>query len=211
MTLSRWLLRGWCVVVALGVGLAELEWSALVATALLVGVFACLATAAAMLPPSHGGLLGRRRWTSCLLVAGSVVALLAVASASSAVTLLVGLLAVVTLAPVLALDRARRVPARQRPKAEPDAPERDLSFEGLDGLDGKQLCSLWRDLLQQLADQCTPAERAATVARRQACLEEIERRNPDAVRAWISAGARACDGPDRFLTGQGRAGGNTLS
>lgn len=202
MRLPRWLLRGWGVAVALGVGLAVLEWSALIATALFVGVLACLATAAALLPAPRGDLRGRRRWTTCPLVAASVVALLAVASASWALTVLVGLLAVVTLAPVLVFERARRVPARPRPHVEQDPADRDGP---LGELDCQQLCLLWRDLLRQLAAQRTAEERAATVARRQACLEELERRNPEAVRAWIGSGA-ASGGPDRFLTGQGRAG-----
>lgn len=208
MSLSRWLVSGWCLVVALGVGLAALEWSALIAAALFVGGFACLATTAALLPAPRDGATGARRWTACLLGAATIVALLALAAASAALTVLVLLLAVVTLTPVLALRRPRRVREQPHVRVQPEPPDRDRSF---DDLDCRQLCALWRALFWQLVDQQTAEERAATVTQRQACLEELERRNPQAVRAWIASGARASGGPDRFLTGGGHPGDVELS
>jgi hypothetical protein len=74
------------------------------------------------------------------------------------------------------------------------------------GLDDRQLCALWRRLFWQLVDQRDAADAVSTVAWRQACLDELERRDPAAVRAWLDSGARASGGPERFLTDHGRHG-----
>jgi hypothetical protein len=37
------------------------------------------------------------------------------------------------------------------------------------------------------------------VAQRQVYLDEMERRSPSGLRAWLESGARAAGGPERFL------------
>ncbi len=41
---------------------------------------------------------------------------------------------------------------------------------------------------------------------RQGCLDELERRHPSALHAWLDSGARASEGPERFLASRERPG-----
>ncbi len=62
------------------------------------------------------------------------------------------------------------------------------------------LCRQWRRSFVTLQSAQTPGERARVVAQRQVYLDELERRSPTALQAWLASGARAAGGPDRFLT-----------
>jgi hypothetical protein len=84
--------------------------------------------------------------------------------------------------------------SREPPKSTPP-----LAPAALGALSDQQLCWLWRHTFWDLRDEETVDERLATVAVRQACLEELERRDPSAFAAWLSSGARASGGPERFL------------
>lgn len=64
-----------------------------------------------------------------------------------------------------------------------------------------ELCHAWRVSYASLAEATSPTHCAAVVASRQACLDEIERRDPDGLHAWLMSGARASGSPQRFLGG----------
>jgi hypothetical protein len=219
MSLSPWA-RCWCVVAALGMGLAVLEWSPLVATVAFLAVLGCVATVSSLLPASHA----HSTLVVSLVAASWSIALVALLSSSPALALLVVLLVVATSPPVLRLLRGTPVaesgpdPARPAgppavPRDVPPAAPRGTPPAGQPGreravheLDDRQLCTLWRQLFWQLVDQRSTEGVLSTVAWRQACLDELERRDPAAVRAWIDSGARASGGPERFLTDHGRHG-----
>jgi hypothetical protein len=223
MSYTRVWARAWSVVAALGVGLGMLEWSA--ATA-LVAMLAVTALAAAVLTlltnelwaPADGRGGGRRVLDRSLAIGSGAVAALALVTASPVLMLLVTLLAVMTCPPVVtrlstraAAGRPerglRRTPARARDPREGRAERADEPAPGsstpsraaIATLSDQQLCCLWRHSFWELHDEETLDERLATVAVRQACLEELERRDPSAFAAWLSSGARASGGPERFL------------
>ena len=208
---SRWA-RCWCVVAAIGVGLAVLEWSPLVAAIAFVAVLVFVAMAATLLPPRPGG----STLVVSLVAAAWSVALLALVSSSPPLALLVLLLLVTTCPPVLGLLRGRPSVEAEPPAVRParhavssrgrppvGQPGRDRAVQGLDD---RQLCTLWRRLFWQLVDERSGADVLSTVAWRQAFLDELERRDPAAVRAWLDSGARSSGGPERFLTDHGRHG-----
>lgn len=63
-----------------------------------------------------------------------------------------------------------------------------------------ELCRVWRHSFVTLQAARSPHELARVVAQRQVYLDEMERRSPTALQAWLESGARAAGGPDRFLT-----------
>jgi hypothetical protein len=66
-------------------------------------------------------------------------------------------------------------------------------------LDLEELCWTWRRSYVCLQRCRTVAETSRVVAARQRCLDELERRNPDGLSAWLEAGARAASDPSRYL------------
>jgi hypothetical protein len=69
----------------------------------------------------------------------------------------------------------------------------------LNGLDDRQLCRLWRDSFWLVHKPSSPATMLCRVALREACLDELERRDADALHAWLDSGARASSGPEKYL------------
>jgi hypothetical protein len=218
MTYTRWWVRVWAVVGALGVGVAILEWSLLVTAAAVLGIGLCTAlvlgllTAEAILTPVTTS--ARTYVVTRSLAAGAgTVALLAVGALSPPVLLLVGVLLLVTAPPLvsrLVVHRHREPRPRPAgpPTGEPRPPLPDAEppgpaslpdrRPGLGQLGDHQLCGLWRQTFWELRDQQTVDEVLAMIALRQACLDELERRNPAALHAWLDSGARASGGPERF-------------
>jgi hypothetical protein len=66
-------------------------------------------------------------------------------------------------------------------------------------LSTSQLCGLWRKSLAGLVAASTPAEHAEVVAARGVLLEELERREPQAMVDWLAGGAREPEGPSSYL------------
>ncbi|MFC0623292.1 hypothetical protein [Kribbella deserti] len=64
--------------------------------------------------------------------------------------------------------------------------ERSTSF-GL--YSDAELCAAWRQSYERLLTAATPAEAEAAAMARQELLDELERRNPDALTDWLLAGA----------------------
>lgn len=68
-------------------------------------------------------------------------------------------------------------------------------------LSDQDLCLAWESSSRALRRCTTTGERLEVVRVRQACLDELERRQPDAVRAWVLAGADPDSSPARYLAG----------
>jgi hypothetical protein len=66
-------------------------------------------------------------------------------------------------------------------------------------LTNAELCALWRSSYTALQRASTTTARTLLVANRQVYLDEMERRNPTALNAWLTSGARAASGPDGYL------------
>jgi hypothetical protein len=64
----------------------------------------------------------------------------------------------------------------------------------------QELCRSWRRSYVLLDAASSPASRLTIVQLRAAYLEELERRQPRALQAWLDAGGRAASGPDKFFS-----------
>lgn len=62
-----------------------------------------------------------------------------------------------------------------------------------------ELCHTWRRSFVALQRARGVDLRALLVETRQLLLDEVEARHPAGLRAWLSSGARAAGGPDRFI------------
>jgi hypothetical protein len=62
-----------------------------------------------------------------------------------------------------------------------------------------QLCALWRKSRAGLHAAPTPASRAEVVSARGVLLDELERREPQAMAEWLESGALEPDGPSTYL------------
>jgi hypothetical protein len=62
-----------------------------------------------------------------------------------------------------------------------------------------QLCRQWHDTFEDLHQATTPAAQLRIVTARQRCLDELERRDPDGLNAWLSSTASPAGDPTRFL------------
>ena len=62
-----------------------------------------------------------------------------------------------------------------------------------------ELCRQWHDSFEDLQKAMTPAARLRIVTARQRCLDELERRDPDGLNAWLSSTASAAGDPSRFV------------
>jgi hypothetical protein len=69
-----------------------------------------------------------------------------------------------------------------------------------------ELCRAWRRSYVSLQQARGPRVRALVVHTRQLLLDELERRYPAGLKAWLGSGARAAGAPDRFI---GNTGGGT--
>lgn len=68
-------------------------------------------------------------------------------------------------------------------------------------LSDHDLCLAWESTGRALSRCSTASARLGVVRVRQACLDELERRQPDAVRAWLLGGADPDSSPARYLAG----------
>jgi hypothetical protein len=91
-----------------------------------------------------------------------------------------------------------------RRKADPQA-RSDAS-----GVSTSQLCREWLDSYQALSQATSATARLRIVMARERCLDELERRDPDGLQAWLASAASAGGDPSRFLNHTGFDKGNTL-
>jgi hypothetical protein len=62
-----------------------------------------------------------------------------------------------------------------------------------------QLCQQWHDTFEDLHQATTPAAQLRIVTARQRCLDELERRDPDGLNAWLASTASPAGDPTRYL------------
>lgn len=68
-------------------------------------------------------------------------------------------------------------------------------------LTDRALCRAWRKSYFDLAGSRSLAASLHIVQARQGLLDELERRNPHGLSAWLDSGARAAGDPSRFIVG----------
>jgi hypothetical protein len=206
--------RSWTVVVALGVGLALVTWGAGTVIGVLLtgtacgGVLFALSGSSATVRNPAGVFRWMRVVTRALLVGAAVLALCAYASVVPYLVVPLALLAVATSPWVLdrlrTLGRGEPAPARTPPDDLPPVSRLTTPYVECDPASARtmtdqELCRQWRRSYVLLRYAVTDEEALQVVALRQAYLDELEARRPDAVRAWLASGARAAGGPDRYL------------
>ncbi len=79
-----------------------------------------------------------------------------------------------------------------------------LTLDKVREMTDAELCHAWRHSFVSLERARGAHRRALVVQTRQLLLDEVEARHPAGLRAWLSSGARAAGGPDRFIGGSGR-------
>jgi hypothetical protein len=98
--------------------------------------------------------------------------------------------------------RAERKTKKQ-PRPEPPPPEPVLPTPpapvALTDLTDEELCLAWRRSFTELQSCTTDEQRLAVVAARNAYLDELERRAPDAFTQWLDSGPRAAGNPAKFF------------
>jgi hypothetical protein len=67
-----------------------------------------------------------------------------------------------------------------------------------------ELCRRWQDSYEALRDATTAAARLRIVEARQHYLDELERRDPHGLNAWLGRNASAAGDPSQFLDGGDR-------
>jgi len=202
---------------AAGLGCALVSWD--VTTVVLCVVLLVLVTgviAASLWSSSCGGAAlwaedGRRAVPRILRVAFSGGLAAPAAVALIVVLKLAGVLLVLALVatapPVTSFFRARREARGDVPGTPPGSPAARIPATSLVGgpaaepvvelesLDDEAVCLAWRRSFRRLEAAVTAAERLAVVEQRQRYLDELDRRSPDGVAAWLAAGARASGNP----------------
>lgn len=198
----------WSVVAAAGLGLAMLESSA-IAALLTLGLLLALAWLVRHLMPDL-----MPGWPSTTVALG-ILAVLSFSGVVPALGLLVVLTAGLSSRAVVGhvMWLARRPMNAQADDRAPDTTPEEPRPEAVDadsltlpeamgplrGLDDLQLCRLWRESFWTLRRPARPGTVLCLVALREACLDELERRDAAALHAWLDSGARASGGPEKFL------------
>jgi hypothetical protein len=123
----------------------------------------------------------------------------ALAVALSGYIAAVGLMAAPLLV-VLAVTGLLILPTARR--ANVDRLVLDTSSESLADRSDEELCSLWRRSADALQAQKDAAGAQSVLALRERCLDELERRSPQAFTAWMAATSRTDAEPaDYYLPG----------
>jgi hypothetical protein len=205
-------------VVAVGLLCARVswEWAGVVAFVILTGL--CAAAVVATFSPSLGtrGLL-RAALDGVVvgLVCTGGAGLVAVLGGVGAWIVLVLAVTSPALATAVRLRPRRRGLPGLTPGEAPagasdprDAPGRlvvppPCSAESIARLDDAALCRAWRRSFLMLEPAQSLEDRMIVVRHRQHCLDELNRRCPRGVEAWLASGARASSDPLPFLDDAG--------
>lgn len=95
-----------------------------------------------------------------------------------------------------------RAAAHQTPTATTEESEETtvvITPDAVREMTDADLCLAWRRSFVALQQARAPQLRSLVVHARQLLLDEIEARHPEGLRAWLSSGAQAAGGPDRFI------------
>ena len=208
--------------VGLVTALAQWGWPAPTATVLSVAVLT-VSIAAVVLPGNGLRPLLRTAWMG-LLLGAVLTAVTGLATMFGPLVLVLVVLLALTTPGLTASTRTlwRRVRHGAQPKPTPvEAPSTDLgpppppprvapvravttwSPEDVTSLDDASLCMAWRRSFLVLESAASVRQRVAVVEHRQRCLDELQRRSPGGVAAWLSSGARASGNPLPYLEGHG--------
>lgn len=90
------------------------------------------------------------------------------------------------------------------PPVTPTAVPEEVDFVVPDRMGDVDICLAWCSSYVALQRVRTPESRLRVVEMRALYLDELERRDPNALLAWIASGARAAGDPSRFLTSSPR-------
>jgi len=221
-TYARWWRQTWGLVAAFGAGLSWVLWPLLAVPALWMtsSVFVLLY----LMLHARNAPAGQWRWsnvhwtrmvTRSAALGAVFVAVCAFAVVGPGVAL--SLLVAAALTSPAAVSWIRRTVVA--PEAEsPTAPTVALLQSGkqqvtalrtcqnfdpalIRGLSNDELCHTWRRAFLLLQQQQDATAALAVVGLRQACLDEMERRNPAGTRAWLASGPRASGSPARYFEG----------
>jgi hypothetical protein len=211
----------WFVVVAFGVALAVLEWSAMGLLLTLGPLVVLFWVVQSLLPDLVPGWsrwsTGRRALPQSLMMAIGILTVWSFGRVSPPLGLLVVLTAGLSSPAVVrrvirsARGSTARAPVRGATDPLPAGPQPEdgnadsrltqpEAMGPLKGLDDRQLCRLWRESFWVLHNPASPGTLLCLVALREACLDELERRDAAALHAWLDSGARASSGPEKYLT-----------
>jgi hypothetical protein len=206
---SSWLLA-WSTTSLLGVCLALLLWP----VGAVVLLFAVAATTAALIsacthdpvdvpePEALGTGLRRVAVRAGALGVGAV-AVVALAAVAPYVMLVLLVLAGATSPHCVGLVRGRLDDRRCRSsRLRPDQARAwsATAASTAQGLTDHDLCHAWCTSFDVLQSTSNVEARARIVCLRQAYLDELDRRDPHGLHAWLTSGARATGNPDRYLT-----------
>jgi hypothetical protein len=207
---QRWL-RCWSLATAFGVGLSFLLWPLQSIVLLWAAVFLS-ATPLLSLPgssPEHGPdwLRGVAR---AGLLATAMLAAIAVAGASGWLAFILILVAALSSPWVVArmgtrlsdtLATVMPEPGIEAecapPEPQPTSPR--CGADVLRAMSNHELCMEWRRTFVRLQRASCAQDMGDVVIMRQLLLDEMDRRCPEGLGAWMESGARAAGGPDRFL------------
>ncbi|GAA1581636.1 hypothetical protein [Kribbella karoonensis] len=104
---------------------------------------------------------------------------------------------------------ARRPKKQAKAKHQPAArPVEDLT--DLTDLSDEALCLAWRASFPGLQRAASPVDQLRVVEERRAYLDELARRHPDGVAAWLASNPRAAGDPTRFVRGDVALGQHTI-
>ncbi|MEJ1105866.1 MULTISPECIES: hypothetical protein [unclassified Kribbella] len=95
--------------------------------------------------------------------------------------------------------KAAKHPTPEPPPPEPVVPKMPEPLN-LTDLSDEDLCLAWRRSFTELQSCTTDEQRLAVVAARNAYLDELERRAPDAFGQWLDSGPRAAGNPAKFFS-----------
>jgi hypothetical protein len=85
----------------------------------------------------------------------------------------------------------------------PMSPMSPMSLSSPVTISTSELCRQWLDSYGELSRAPSHAARLRVVMARQRCLDELERRDPEGLRAWLASAASAGGDPRRFLSDAG--------
>jgi hypothetical protein len=196
---------------AFGVAVACTEWAPS-AVAMVFAIGCVLGVTGMTVVHVLGRPVHPRRVIGAAIKAGVVVVATGGLAVPFGLAILLLLLIVALFSPpVAAWLRYRRLSAATSDavgsplSADVDGPlgEEPGALEDLGDLSDRQLCRAWRKSYFDLTRSRSLPASLRIVQARQEYLDELERRSPHGLSAWLTSGARAAGDPSRYIAGSG--------